>query len=193
MQLQELWLVLAGFVLGFALSTLWEWLYYRRQRWLLPSPPLSPSQPGHELAVSPFEEERLAVSAPDERSQPAYRSPSIFLESEQDQLLYEARAVQPPLAPIPVRADPFTATVVDPAMLQQAIVDHADESADPAQPEAVTPTVADLTQPPPSESVADEPTQLVIVPAEAEPPLRAMPANKPERSASAGRHSPTIE
>ena len=31
-QIQMLWFVIAGFVLGFTTSTLWEWLYYRRKR-----------------------------------------------------------------------------------------------------------------------------------------------------------------
>lgn len=30
-----LWFLLAGFVSGFAVSTVWEWLYFRRERWSL--------------------------------------------------------------------------------------------------------------------------------------------------------------
>lgn len=35
MNLSVLWYVLAGAILGFALSTLWEWLYYRSKRMAL--------------------------------------------------------------------------------------------------------------------------------------------------------------
>jgi len=32
MELELLWYVLAGFILGFIVSTLWEWLHFRRER-----------------------------------------------------------------------------------------------------------------------------------------------------------------
>jgi predicted flap endonuclease-1-like 5' DNA nuclease len=68
MSFRVLWFVLAGFVLGFATSTLWEWLYYRRKR-LQRVERQYPALPEGEVT-------------PGERWQPAYRSAGILLESE---------------------------------------------------------------------------------------------------------------
>lgn len=67
-----LWYLLAGFVLGFAISTLWEWLYYRgvRQR----------------RAATMVTDQQAAAAAPVDEHAPAgqtdYRSPAIFIEGE---------------------------------------------------------------------------------------------------------------
>jgi hypothetical protein len=80
---QGLWLVLAGFILGFAASTLWEWLYYRSKR---------QAQGGQAPATTLYAPRTdtphrdLNESASDE-SDPtwafSYRSPGVYLESEQ--------------------------------------------------------------------------------------------------------------
>ncbi|MFZ4655935.1 MAG: DUF4332 domain-containing protein [Caldilineaceae bacterium] len=80
---QGLWLVLAGFILGFAASTLWEWLYYRSKRQV---------QGGQAPATTLYAPRTdtphgdLHESASDE-SDPtwafSYRSPGVYLESEQ--------------------------------------------------------------------------------------------------------------
>ena len=80
---QALWFVVAGFVLGFATSTLWEWLYYRGKRrpQQEPMPPASvglarvdeqPTNPAEAVAEKPA----TPWTTP-------YRSPRIYLESEQ--------------------------------------------------------------------------------------------------------------
>lgn len=83
MTLRLLWFVLAGFLLGFAASTLWEWLHFRRERMKLRDRRVRElegqlhdqkrmmSEGGQ--AVAPF----AAV-----RSQPQYHSPGVFLDSE---------------------------------------------------------------------------------------------------------------
>ena len=98
MQLQELWLVLAGFVLGFAVSTLWEWLYYRRLRW--PSEQtFVPPEPPREPEINAFEAENLVVAAPAERFSTEYRSPGVYLESEQEQVRAALEEPDPAIAP----------------------------------------------------------------------------------------------
>lgn len=83
MNWQLLWFVLAGFVLGFAVSTLWEWLYYRglRQRALVQQRaatvrPVS-SEPSAEPAPAPTAKEAEAPIEAD------YRSPAVFIEGEE--------------------------------------------------------------------------------------------------------------
>lgn len=83
MTLRLLWFVLAGFLLGFAASTLWEWLYFRRSRMKLRD------QRVRELEGQLHEQKRIAAQgrplSPQPvaaRSQPSYHSPRVFLDSE---------------------------------------------------------------------------------------------------------------
>lgn len=115
---QGLWLVLAGFILGFAASTLWEWLYYRGKR----------QAPGGQESVSPVypthtDNPRLVHDETvHNESNPAwafsYRSPGVYLESEQRSAADSAEVddeprakviVAPPPDPVvttPAQADP---------------------------------------------------------------------------------------
>jgi len=83
MTLRLLWFVLAGFLLGFAASTLWEWLHFRRERMKLRD------QRVRELEGQLHDQKRLMsegrqpVAQPAVvRSQPQYHSPRVFLDSE---------------------------------------------------------------------------------------------------------------
>lgn len=105
MQMRILWYVLAGFVLGFITSTLWEWLYFRKRRlerfssfakgaeftaaWrnesALPeetayanasAPATSRQNPPRRNAAPPATSEELLWQTS------AYRSPGVFLDSE---------------------------------------------------------------------------------------------------------------
>ncbi len=83
MQLRLLWLVLAGFLLGFAVSTLWEWFYFRRARMTLRDRRIRELEAMlHERARSAKEGSDLGV---DEAPwvTPEYRSPGVFLETEE--------------------------------------------------------------------------------------------------------------
>jgi len=93
-----LWYVLAGFLLGFASSTLWEWFYFRKERLKLTdrriqeleaklqeaeietdkatTPPYSPSVVPTVAAVT-------AATRTSAWSDTGYRSPGVFLESEE--------------------------------------------------------------------------------------------------------------
>jgi predicted flap endonuclease-1-like 5' DNA nuclease len=74
MDWQAIWYVLAGFVLGFATSTLWEWLYYRRQRLLARAGEVDAG----DYTLVPAAEQPAAPRS----STAEYRSPGVFLESE---------------------------------------------------------------------------------------------------------------
>jgi hypothetical protein len=77
MESQLLWFLLAGFILGFAASTLWEWLYFRGRR--LATIGASPPQTTPDDEVAPPYEPAPAPSG----AEAAYRSPAVFLEGEQ--------------------------------------------------------------------------------------------------------------
>ncbi len=96
MQLQMLWFALAGFVLGFTASTLWEWLYYRRQR-LIWREPLRyvPVAPANAPEISAFEEELPNHPTTPNEVTTEYRSPGVFLESEQRPVLHYPPTAEP--------------------------------------------------------------------------------------------------
>lgn len=80
---QALWFVVAGFILGFATSTLWEWLYYRG-RHRLQQNPASPATLSSPRAIDqPVSDEEEMAAKPATPWGVPYRSPRVYLESEQ--------------------------------------------------------------------------------------------------------------
>jgi predicted flap endonuclease-1-like 5' DNA nuclease len=83
MQWNLVWFVLAGFLLGFSASTLWEWIHFRRERMKVRD------QRVEELEAKLREHERLTEEARREGNGvvpwpvPEYRSPDVFLETEE--------------------------------------------------------------------------------------------------------------
>ena len=73
-----MWFVLAGFVLGFAASTLWEWYYYRKQRIRLQDQHLAELQAQSQLAAARSPEAADVAWRPAE-----YQSSGVFLETEE--------------------------------------------------------------------------------------------------------------
>ena len=75
------WYVFAGFLLGFILSTLWEWLYFRRRRMQIENQRIA------ELEATVRSLSTVSQSA--EANTPSgfaagYQSPMVFLEGEED-------------------------------------------------------------------------------------------------------------
>ncbi|MCB0106586.1 MAG: hypothetical protein KDE53_11775, partial [Caldilineaceae bacterium] len=81
MSFRAFWFIVAGFVLGFTVSTLWEWLYYRQKRQQAMPPGWGSSRVERE---STFSQERDGSdgAARGARRAPAYRSSGVLLESE---------------------------------------------------------------------------------------------------------------
>jgi predicted flap endonuclease-1-like 5' DNA nuclease len=81
MQWHLLWFVLAGFVLGFSASTLWEWLYYRRLR--AARQEVTPV----ELVAEPAEEDKADdvddVLTAAMSWEAGYQGPGVYMETEQ--------------------------------------------------------------------------------------------------------------
>jgi predicted flap endonuclease-1-like 5' DNA nuclease len=80
MNWQLLWFVLAGLVLGFALSTLWEWFYFRRERMIVRDDRITELE-AQLRAYEQREQEQRTAAPP--WTAPGYQSPSALLESEQ--------------------------------------------------------------------------------------------------------------
>ncbi len=111
---QVIWFIGAGFILGFAASMLWEWLYYRRKR--------NAQVEAATLAVLP------AIRADDQTATPSdasakptdeswamsYRGSGIYLESEQSD----------------ARAQPATLPAAAPAPLPLPVDDKFDDEFD---------------------------------------------------------------
>lgn len=118
---QGLWLVLAGFILGFAASTLWEWLYYRGKRQAQEGQASATTvYPAHADNPRPIYDEAVHDEAVHDESNPAwafsYRSPGVYLESEQRSSVDSAEIGDEPrakviMAPPP---DPIVATATQP-------------------------------------------------------------------------------
>lgn len=93
-----LWYVLAGVLLGFAASTLWEWLYFRQKRMTLDEERI------RELEMQLAEEQALVAQLREAhgsgpvRQQPEYASPGVFLDSETP---IDANEIAPAGAPAP--------------------------------------------------------------------------------------------
>ena len=72
------WFIAAGFIIGFATSTLWEWLYYRRRRLQQLQRDQTTSEDHVTIANARGDESRDVGSW----TLPKYRSASVLLESE---------------------------------------------------------------------------------------------------------------
>ncbi|MEZ4862550.1 MAG: DUF4332 domain-containing protein [Caldilineaceae bacterium] len=136
MSFQVFWFLLAGFILGFTTSTLWEWLYYRRkrERMVANGQRLTAFTRQEDARTNPATDDDDAenhwLSTKTETAPPLYRSPGIFLESEQAAPEVEAliapvvkaphRTVSAPEAPAagsrPAPVKPLSPAVASPSV-----------------------------------------------------------------------------
>lgn len=163
MQWQVLWFVLAGFILGFTASTLWEWLYFRRERMRVRDERVA------ELEAE-LQQMRLAAEASrpsaSRRAPADYYGPTVLLESEQaeDAHLFSLDAPDGgPAAELASLAGRQPSRPMPPPA---------------ASPAPASPAPAPDTAPPPSAPAA--PVQAAPVLAESAPPA-APAAPQPER------------
>lgn len=97
-----IWFVLAGFILGFSVSTLWEWLYFRRRRVAavgMAVPTVGAVEGSHASAQNWERGDEAGTSGPrvevgdiedTEEWQPDYVSPAVFTEFEDSESTQEA-------------------------------------------------------------------------------------------------------
>ncbi len=103
MTLRLIWFVLAGFLLGFTASTLWEWLHYRRHRLILEAMRFDEMEAqiaeekavntqlrmmlnGTESTVGAASVDAFDAAAQSKASPVSYSSPGVFLDSEKSEL-----------------------------------------------------------------------------------------------------------
>ncbi len=86
LQIRLVWYVLAGFVLGFTTSTLWEWLYFRQVRLRARQTPRA-----KQGVTSAWQTSETVAVAPDPVDEPplpwatpVYQSSGVLLESERE-------------------------------------------------------------------------------------------------------------
>lgn len=155
MAMSALWFVLAGFVLGFAASTLWEWLHFRRSRMKLRDQRIAELEAELHEQERQLDEVRTLAMASAGWSAPNYRSPGVFLDTETtDEATFvspqpaQPAPVQPVAEPAPVAAaalvantQPATSNLVSPEANRVAAVSVADTAhvASTTPPEMVTP------------------------------------------------------
>ncbi len=152
-----LWFVMAGFLLGFATSTLWEWFYFRKERLKLTDrrireleAKLRDSETATDSTTPTSTIPTVAsvtgssvtgVSRTSAWGDTAYRSPGVFLESEEYEADDDEPAVvvrelpRPPLANTPFSAP--ASTTAGPSSSAVAPITPAPGAATPS---AVTPS-----------------------------------------------------
>jgi predicted flap endonuclease-1-like 5' DNA nuclease len=112
MTTELVWLVAAGFVLGFAASTLWEWLYFRRKRMTLESrviAELESALRSREQQRRPYGAADLPAAAEDVGEPWAVqglRNPGVLLASEDGTVRTPATAASRPAAERPAPPAP---------------------------------------------------------------------------------------
>ncbi len=109
------WYVLAGFLLGFILSTLWEWLYFRRRRMRIENQRIA------ELEATVHSLSTISQSAETNTSPgfaAGYQSPMVFLEGEEDDV--DTVEVIVPASPEPVDFDQSIASQAVPVEQQRS-------------------------------------------------------------------------
>ncbi len=112
MSFRVLWFVVAGFVIGFTTSTLWEWLYYRRKRLAMLEEHSEFVRDAQRHHHAPAQTTESTASAATEWRPPIYRSPGVFLESEQPAVdsTFTGTAFIPAAAPTTAAADAASST-----------------------------------------------------------------------------------
>ncbi len=181
--------MLAGFVLGFTVSTLWEWLYYRgrRLRWRADATgPVGSTTINHAVGGSWREPEIDRADAQRAANQtlpwetPAYRSPGVFLESEKeftaqplppaDQFTTTSFVTEPSAPPTVADVLASTAPIGQNVVARKPTAVPIEQARVPTPPDAfvtATPTVTPPTPTPPSVEPPTEaaaPTSIVTDP-----------------------------
>ena len=98
MTMSLLWYVLAGVLLGFAASTLWEWLYFRRKRTRIENDRIEELEIQLADEQSLNEQMRLVHTSAPAEPLPEYASPGVFLDSEAPEPSANVVAASPPPA-----------------------------------------------------------------------------------------------
>jgi len=142
------WYVLAGFLLGFSVSTLWEWLYFRRRRMAIRDRRIA------ELEATVRTYAAAATSTPvdstigNDWAEPTLQSSGVYLETEEAAAVARPDTLPPLTGAHAVRA----ANYVAPAHNGVHPAAHQSVTASPASPASVASFQSLAVQPPPAAS-----------------------------------------
>ncbi|MBW7886252.1 MAG: hypothetical protein H3C34_27220, partial [Caldilineaceae bacterium] len=148
------WYLLAGFIIGFSISTLWEWLYFRRKRMNIENrriAELEATVRGQMAAEGG--PSRGAAGVDNTWAAADYTSPGVFLESEEEDI---GAPMRPAAGPPPGGPKPSARNGAGgPQPTQQPAV-----SAASSRPEGAQPPRAETRQTSPFQSTSVPPAQL---------------------------------
>lgn len=77
------WHLLAGFLIGFAVSTLWEWLYFRRRRMTIHNRRIDELEATLRTYAAANGGTRADAVAADDWGEPPFDNPHVYLETEE--------------------------------------------------------------------------------------------------------------
>lgn len=113
------WHLLAGFTIGFILSTLWEWLYFRRRRMVLRNQRIAELEAQLQTYLHATHVLNPTAAHLDDWDEPRFEPLPVYLESEEPILPAEPLPAEPlPAEPLP--AETTTADAMKPAATAQA-------------------------------------------------------------------------
>ena len=76
------WYLLAGFFIGFSVSTLWEWLYFRRRRMAIRDRRVAELEATLRTYAAAASAPATSAAATEDWGEPQFESPHVYLETE---------------------------------------------------------------------------------------------------------------
>ncbi|MFN3335708.1 MAG: hypothetical protein ACK47M_24680, partial [Caldilinea sp.] len=77
------WYLLAGFFIGFSISTLWEWLYFRRRRMAIRDRRIVELEAAVRTYAAAATPAQAAAATTNDWGEPQFESPHVYLETEE--------------------------------------------------------------------------------------------------------------
>ncbi len=107
------WHLLAGFILGFGVSTLWEWLYFRRKRTAIRDRYIAELEATVRTYAAAASQSNVNTAG--DWSEPRFEKPPVFLETEEDLTEGPSPEQEPSVA------SPFSASVSHPQTAPRSV------------------------------------------------------------------------
>lgn len=77
------WYLLAGFLIGFSISTLWEWLYFRRRRMAIRDRRIAELEAAVRTYAAAATPSQAVATTTHDWGEPQFESPHVYLETEE--------------------------------------------------------------------------------------------------------------
>lgn len=125
------WYLLAGFFIGFGISTLWEWLYFRRKRMTIRDRRIAELEAALRTYASATEATQANAVDVDDWGDPQFVSPLVYLETEET--APSANTQSEPTPPADIQPAPSVLVAASAAMNAP----HTPPPSAPSQPQPV--------------------------------------------------------